>query len=72
MNIDEGFLNLMDDGGNPKDDIKIPDNDLGKEIQAKFDKGEDILVTILVSLLFMYNICIHQKKILTAIGKFIH
>ena len=37
----------MDDVGASKDDIKLPDGDLGKEIQDKYDKGEDIMVTIL-------------------------
>ncbi|KIK90583.1 hypothetical protein PAXRUDRAFT_35259 [Paxillus rubicundulus Ve08.2h10] len=45
-NIDDGFLNLLDNDSNPKDDIKVPDSDLGKEISAAFDEGKDLLVTI--------------------------
>jgi translation initiation factor 5A len=46
VNIDDGFLNLMDDQGNSKDDVKVPDNDLGKQIEADFEAGKDLLVTI--------------------------
>lgn len=47
VNIDEGFLNLMNNEGSPKDDVKLPDSDLGKEIQAGFDEGKELLVTII-------------------------
>ncbi len=48
MNItDDGYLSLMDDSGNPRDDIKLPEGDTGKEIQGKFDKEEQFMVTIL-------------------------
>jgi len=47
VNIDDGFLNLMTTDGTPKDDVKVPDSDLGKEIQAAFDEGKDLLVTII-------------------------
>ncbi|KAF5353560.1 hypothetical protein D9756_008090 [Leucocoprinus leucothites] len=45
VNIDDGFLNLMLQDGTPKDDVKLPESDLGKEIQAAFDEGKDLLVT---------------------------
>jgi len=47
VNIDDGFLNLMTTDGNAKDDVKVPEGDLGKEIQAGFDDGRDLLVTII-------------------------
>ncbi|TFK96869.1 eukaryotic translation initiation factor 5A-2 [Pterulicium gracile] len=46
VNIDDGFLNLMTTDGTAKDDVKVPDTDLGKEIQNAFDDGKDLLVTI--------------------------
>merc|ERR1711939_230327 len=46
MNIDDGFLNLMSDDGDTKDDVKLPDGELGDKIQADFDEGKDLLVTI--------------------------
>ncbi|KAF5326066.1 hypothetical protein D9611_000874 [Ephemerocybe angulata] len=47
VNVDDGFLNLMDGDGNSKDDVKVPEGDLGKEIAAGFDEGKDLLVTII-------------------------
>ena len=46
VNIDEDFLNLMTSDGTPKDDVKVPEGDIGKEIQENFDAGKDLLVTI--------------------------
>ena len=46
VNIDEDFLNLMTSDGTPKDDVKVPEGDIGKEIQENFDSGKDLLVTI--------------------------
>ena len=46
VNIDDGFLNLMTVDGASKDDVKLPEGDMGKEIQAGFDEGKDLLVTI--------------------------
>jgi len=37
----------MTQDGTPKDDVKVPDSDLGKDIQAQFDDGKDLLVTII-------------------------
>jgi len=45
---DDGFLSLMEDSsGNLRDDIKLPDGDLGVEIKGKFDAHEDLLLTVL-------------------------
>jgi len=46
VNIDDGFLNLMTQDGSSKDDVRLPEGDIGKDIQAAFDEGKDLLVTI--------------------------
>ena len=50
VNIDDGFLNLMTNDGIAKDDVKVPEGDLGKEIQGGFDDGKDLLVTIIAAM----------------------
>merc|ERR1712076_60837 len=47
VNIDDGYLSLMDDGGETRDDLKLPDGDVGEEIKKKFDDGETFMVTVL-------------------------
>jgi len=48
---DDGFLSLMDDQGEIRDDVKVPEGDLGKEIQEKAkDTDNQFLVTILSAL----------------------
>jgi len=46
VNIDDGFLNLMTQEGISKDDVKVPEGDLGKQIQKDFEDGKDLLITI--------------------------
>ncbi|CAB4043199.1 eukaryotic translation initiation factor 5A-1 [Paramuricea clavata] len=47
VNIEEGFTHLMDDGGDVREDMKVPEGDLGKEIQTKFDNGDEFMCTVL-------------------------
>jgi len=44
---DDLFLSLMVDSGDLRDDIKLPEGDLGVEVKTKFDNGEDLLLTVL-------------------------
>lgn len=46
IDVDDGFLSLMNPDGSTKDDVKLPEGDLGEKIQADFDEGKDLLVTI--------------------------
>lgn len=46
VNIDDGFLNLMSNDGTPKDDVKLPDGELGEQINSAFEDGKDLMVTI--------------------------
>ena len=41
---DEGFLALMDDNGETREDLKLPANELGEEIRKKF--AEDTQVNV--------------------------
>lgn len=47
LNIDDGFLSLMDSDNNMKEDVKLPEGEMGEKIQDDFDAGKDLLVTIL-------------------------
>lgn len=37
----------MTNDGTPKDDVKVPESELGTTIQASFEEGKDLLVTII-------------------------
>ncbi|PVU98841.1 hypothetical protein BB559_001240 [Furculomyces boomerangus] len=50
INIDDGFLNLMDSEGSMKDDIRLPEGDLGNQITADFDSGKELNVTVLMAM----------------------
>lgn len=47
VDINEGYLSLMDEStGDIREDIKLPESDIGKEIQSKHDNGDNFMVTI--------------------------
>ena len=50
VNIDDGFLNLMTTEGASKDDVKVPDAEIGEQIQAAFDDGKDLMITIVAAM----------------------
>lgn len=47
LDIDDGFLSLMTNDGDTKDDVKIPDGDLGDKIQNDFDDGKDLIISVI-------------------------
>jgi len=47
---DDGFVSLMDDGGNEKADLKIPNDDVGDSLRKQFDDGVELVVTVLKSM----------------------
>ncbi len=47
LDIDDGYLNLFTADGETKDDVKAPEGDLGEKLQAAFDEGKDLLVTVI-------------------------
>lgn len=44
---EEGFVTLMDDNGETRDDLHCADQDVFKQIKEKCDAGEDALVCVL-------------------------
>jgi len=41
LDIDDDFLSLMSEGGDTKDDVKLPDGEVGQKIRALFDSDKD-------------------------------
>ncbi|KAK4145888.1 translation protein SH3-like domain-protein [Dichotomopilus funicola] len=48
IDIDDGFLNLYSDAGE-KNDVKLPDGELGTKIQELFDAGDKNYIITVVS-----------------------
>lgn len=44
IGITDGYLSLLQDSGEVREDLKMPEGDLGKEIESKYEAGEEILV----------------------------
>lgn len=43
--IDENFLVLMSDGGDLREDLKVPEGELGVQLRAEYESGKDLLVS---------------------------
>lgn len=46
VNINEGYMSLMSDNGDIREDLRVPDNDIGKEIESKFEAGDEFMVSV--------------------------
>lgn len=48
MDIQEdGYVSLMDESSNIRDDISLPDDNIGKEIELAFNNGKELIVTVI-------------------------
>lgn len=45
VNISDNYMTLMGDNGDIREDLRVPDNDIGREIESKFEAGDDFLVS---------------------------
>ncbi|KAG2199269.1 hypothetical protein INT46_008811 [Mucor plumbeus] len=50
LNIDDGFLSLMLADGSMKDDVKLPEGELGEKLEEEFDEGKELVVTVVSSM----------------------
>lgn len=44
IGIQDGYLSLLTESGEVREDLKLPEGDLGKEIEGKFNANEDVQV----------------------------
>ncbi|KAG5368752.1 Eukaryotic translation initiation factor 5A [Yarrowia sp. C11] len=47
IDIDDGFLSLFTSDGSTKDDVPLPEGEIGDKIQTEFDEGKDLIVTVI-------------------------
>jgi len=47
--IDEEFLVLMSDSGDLREDLKVPEGELGVQLKQDYEAGKDLLCTVLKS-----------------------
>jgi len=47
---DEGYASLLLSDGSTKEDLKLPEGDLGTAIHAAFDDGKDLIVSVLCAM----------------------
>jgi hypothetical protein len=55
----DGFLSMMNDNGDLREDLKVPDGDLGSQLKTDFENGRELLVidlSIFLHLVSMINL----------------
>ncbi|KAG8581232.1 hypothetical protein GDO81_007598 [Engystomops pustulosus] len=50
IGINDKYLSLLTDGGDVRDDLKLPEGDLGKEIEARYEAGDEIMISVLCAM----------------------
>ncbi|KAK1786250.1 hypothetical protein P4O66_017951, partial [Electrophorus voltai] len=65
VGVCDGYLSLMKDNGDVREDLRLPEGDLGKEIESKFEAGEEMLASFLL-LLYHKHLAI---SVLSAMGE---
>lgn len=71
---DDGYLTLMGDNGDLREDLKLPDGELGGQLRAEFDNGKELLVSIflLVVLLLLLKYKVPTPPLISRPIQFIH
>ncbi|CAH0564087.1 unnamed protein product [Brassicogethes aeneus] len=46
---DDNYLSLMSDNGDLREDLKVPEGEVGLQLRTEYDAGKDILCTVLKS-----------------------
>lgn len=46
VNINDNYMSLMSDNGDIREDLRVPENDVGKEIESKFEAGDEFMVSV--------------------------
>ena len=50
LDIDDGYLSLMNNDGDMKEDVRAPEGELGDKLQAEFDEGKELIVTVITAM----------------------
>jgi len=50
LNIEGNFLSLIGPDGAPKEDVKLPGDEVGKQIEAHFNDGKELLITVVAAM----------------------
>ncbi|CAI5775878.1 eukaryotic translation initiation factor 5A-2 [Pogona vitticeps] len=48
--IQDGYLSLLTESGEVREDLKVPEGELGKEIEGKYNAGEDFQVSVMCAM----------------------
>ena len=60
IDIDDGFLNLLV-GDKTKDDVRLPEGELGEKLQADFEADKNLMVTLLTAM--GEEACVSYKEV---------
>jgi len=47
---DDNYLNLLTSDGGQKNDLKIPESEIGEQIRTMFDDGKDVVISVIAAM----------------------
>lgn len=47
VNISDQYMTLMADNGDIREDLRVPDSETGREIESRFESGDDFMVSVI-------------------------
>ncbi|KAJ3317973.1 Eukaryotic translation initiation factor 5A [Blyttiomyces sp. JEL0837] len=50
LDINDGFFSLMTNDGGTKDDVKVPEGELGDKLVAEFQDGKELVITVITAM----------------------
>lgn len=66
---DDGYLTLLRENGDLREDLKLPDSELGAQLRSEFESGKELLVSKShLFFLFFFWFCFYWKRHLKITG----
>ncbi|XP_042637600.1 eukaryotic translation initiation factor 5A-2-like [Orycteropus afer afer] len=62
IRIQDGYLSLLTETGEVLEDLKLPEGELGKETEGKYNAGEDVQVSVMCAMSEEYAVAIKLCK----------
>lgn len=51
---DDNYLTLMSDNGDLREDLRVPDGDVGTQLRTDYEAGKELLVSLFLSFLIIF------------------
>ena len=50
LDVSEGYVSVLNDEGQVREDLIIPAGDLGQEMRKRFEEGQDLVLCVITAM----------------------